>query len=199
MRAAFLTGVEELAAARTRVEARSGEEVAACPAPCVPEAVALPESMPGVGARRAQRIVAAIGVEMRRFPAAKHLASWAGGCPDHPASAGTRKRGQPTKGNTSVRPVWGEAAWAATRAKGTFRQAQYARLVKRRPTQKAWGALAHRLLVISSHRLSRRVPYAELGSAPLGHPQVERQRRRLVEQRKTLGVKVTIEEGAAAA
>ena len=64
------------------------------------------------------------------------------------------------------------------------------------PKQKALGASAHRLLVISYHLLSRRVPYAELGTAPRDPQQVERQRRRLVEQLKTLGVQVTIDEGA---
>ncbi len=66
------------------------------------------------------------------------------------------------------------------------------------PKQKALGAIAHRLLVISYHLLSRRVPYAELGSAPRDHQQVERQRRRLVAQLKTLGVTVTIAEAAVA-
>ena len=66
------------------------------------------------------------------------------------------------------------------------------------PKQKALGAGAHRLLVISSHLLSRRVPYAELGTAPRDHQQVARQRRRFVEQLATLGVQVTIEAGAMA-
>jgi transposase len=197
--AEFLTRVEELEAALTRVEARIGEEVAACSDPFVPEAVALLESIPGVGERTAQTIVAEIGVDMERFPSTKHLASWAGVCPGNHESAGKRKSGQPTKGNKSLRAVLVEAAWAATHAKGTFLQAKYRRLVKRMPKQKALGAVAHRLLVISYHLLSRRVPYAELGTAPLNHQQVERQRRRLVEQLKTLGVTVTIEEGVAAA
>ena len=122
--AELLTRVEELEAALTRVEARIGEEVAACPDPFVPEAVALLESIPGVGARTAQTIVAEIGVDMARFPSAKHLASWAGVCPGNHESAGKRKSGQPTKGNKSLRPILVEAAWAATRAKGTFLQAK---------------------------------------------------------------------------
>lgn len=61
------------------------------------------------------------------------------------------------------------------------------------------GAIAHRLLVICYHLLRRRVPYAELGTAPLDQQQVARHRRRLVEQLIGLGVKVTIEEGAAIA
>jgi len=196
--AEFLTRVEELEAALTRVEARIGEEVTACADPFVPEAVELLDSIPGVGVRTAQAIVAEIGVDMERFPSAKHLASWAGVCPGNHESAGTRKSGQPTKGNKSVRTILVEAAWAATRAKGTFLQAKYQRLVKRMPKQKALGAIAHRLLVISYHLLSRRVPYAELGTAPRDPQQVERQRRRLVEQLKTLGVQVTIDEGAMA-
>lgn len=196
--AEFLTRVEELEAARTRVEARIGEEVTACADPFVPEAVELLESIPGVGVRTAQAIVAEIGVDMERFPSAKHWASWAGGCPGNHESAGKRQSGQPTKGNQSLRTVLVEAAWAATHTKGTFLQAKYHRLVKRMPKQKALGAIAHRLLVISYHLLSRRVPYAELGTAPLDPQQVDRQRRRLVEQLKTLGVQVTIEERALA-
>jgi transposase len=126
-----LTRGEEREAARTRVEARSGEEGAACPDPVVPEAGAVLESMPGVGARTAQTIVAEIGGAMRRFPSAQHGASWAGVCPGNHESAGKRKSGQPTKGNKSVRTVVVEAAWAATRAQGTFLQGKHYRWVKR--------------------------------------------------------------------
>ncbi len=195
----LLTHVTELEAAQSRVETRISEEVARCVDPFVPEAVELLESIPGIGQRTAQTIVAEIGVDMSRFPSAKHLASWAGMCPGNHESAGKRQSGHPTKGNKSVRTILTEAAWAATRAKGTFLQAKYQRLVKRMPKQKALGAIAHRLLVISYHLLKRRVPYAELGTAPLDQHQAERQRRRLVEQLVGLGVKVTIEEGVAVA
>jgi len=195
----LLARVEELEAAQARVETRIGEEVVACAEPFVPEAVELLESIPGVGKWTAQTIVAEIGVDMSRFPSAKHLASWAGVCPGNHESAGKRKRGQPTKGNKSVRTILVEAAWAATHAKGTFLQAKYQRLVKRMPKQKALGAITHRLLVISYHLLRRRVPYAELGTAPLDQQQVARQRRRLVEQLIGLGVKVTIAEGGVVA
>jgi len=45
------------------------------------EQVTLLQSIPGVQAKAAAVIVAEIGVEMDRFPSAKHLASWAGVCP----------------------------------------------------------------------------------------------------------------------
>jgi ABC-type enterobactin transport system permease subunit len=87
----------------------------------------------------------------------------------------------------------------AAHAKGTFLQAKYQRLVKRMPKQKALGAVAHRLLVISYYLLSRRVAYTELGTDYVDRQHVERQRRRLVERLEGLGVTVTIAEATAAA
>ena len=92
-----------------------------------------------------------------------------------------------------------EAAWAATRAKGTYLGGKYQRLVKRMNKKKALVAVAHTMLGIAYHLLSRRVPYAELGSDHVDRQHVERQRRRLVERLEALGVKVTIEEVAEAA
>jgi transposase len=197
--AEFLARLEELEAALSRVETRIGEEVAACPDLFVQEAVELLDSIPGVGERTAQTIIAEIGVDMGRFPSAKHLASWAGVCPGNNESAGKRKSGQTTKGSKFLRTALVEAAWAATHTKGTYLRAKYQRLVKRMPKKKALVAVAHTMLVIVYHLLSRRVAYAELGSDYVDRQHVERQRRRLVERLEGLGVKVTIEEVAEAA
>ena len=195
----LLARLAELEAALTRVETRIGEEVKANPDPFVQEAMELLDSIPGVGERTAQTIIAEIGVDMSRFPSAKHLASWAGVCPGNNESAGKRKSGQTTKGNNALRTALVEAAWAATRTKGTYLRTKYHRLVKRMPKKKALVAVAHTMLVIVYHLLSRRVAYAELGSDYVDRQHVERQRRRLVERLKGLGVKVTIEEVAEAA
>ena len=197
--AEFLARLEELEAALTRVETRIREEVENCPDPFVQKAVELLDSIPGVGERTAQTIIAEIGVDMRRFPSAKHLASWAGVSPGNNESAGKRKSGQTTKGNTALRTALVEAAWAATRTKGTYLRTKYQRLVKRMPKKKALVAVAHTMLVISYHLLSGRVPYADLGSDYVDRQHVERQRRRLVERLEALGVKVTLEEVAEAA
>lgn len=197
--AEFLARLEELEAALTRVETRIGEEVETCPDPFVPEAVELLDSIPGVGERTAQTIIAEIGVDMSRFPSAKHLASWAGMCPGNNESAGKRKSGQTTKGNQALRTALVEAAWAATRPKGTYLRAKYQRLVRRMPKKKALVAVAHTMLVIVYHLLSRRVAYADLGSDHVNRQQIKRQRQRLVERLEALGVKVTLEEVAEAA
>jgi transposase len=152
-----------------------------------------------VGKRTAQTIIAAIGADMSRFPSAKHLARWAGVWPGNHESAGKRKSGQTTKGSKSLRTALVEAAWAATRTKGTYLRAKYHRVVKRMPKKKALVAVAHRMLRRVYHLLSRRVAYMELGSDHMDRQHVERQRRWVVEHLKALGVKVTIEEVAEAA
>lgn len=195
----LLTRLAELEAALTRVETQIRAEGANCPDPFVQPAVELLDSMPGIGERVAQIIVSEVGVDMSRFPSAQHLASWAGLCPGNNESAGKRKSGQTTKGSTYLRTALVEAAWAATRAKGTYLRAKYQRLVKRMPKKKALVAVAHTMLVIAYHLLSRRVGYADLGSDYVDRRHVERQRRRLVERLEALGVKVTIEAVAEAA
>jgi transposase len=51
-------------------------------------------SIPGVDATAARAILAEIGTAMRHCGAAARLASWAGVCPGHDASAGKRRAGR---------------------------------------------------------------------------------------------------------
>lgn len=190
---------EELEAALTRVEARIREEVDACVDPFVPEAVALLDSIPGVGEHVAHAIVAEIGVDMARFPSDGHLASWAGMSPGNHESAGKRRSGQTTKGSTYLRTALIEAAWAASHGKGTYWAAKYKRLVRRLGKKKALVALGHNLLRVAYYLLKRRVRYTDLGSDYFDRQQVQRQRQRLVQRLEALGVKVTLEEVGEAA
>jgi len=57
------------------------------------------DAIPGVGRRTAETLLAEIGTDMRRFPSAGHLASWAGMCPGHDESAGKRRSGKTRKGS----------------------------------------------------------------------------------------------------
>src|SRR5918998_1427530 len=54
-------------------------------------AVRVLSSIPGVSTLSAEVIVAEIGTDMRRFPTAGHLLSWAGLCPRSDESAGKRR------------------------------------------------------------------------------------------------------------
>ncbi len=64
------------------------------------------DSIPGLGPRAAEIIVAEIGVEMKaNFESDAHLASWAGICPGNKRSGGKRLSGRTRKGNTYLRSL----------------------------------------------------------------------------------------------
>jgi len=192
--AELLDQYDHVEAALQRVEARVRQEVENSTDPFVPEAVPLLDTIPGVGETVAQIIVAEIGVDMERFPTDHHLASWAGVCPGNNESAGKRKSGKTTKGSRYLRAALVQAAWAASHQKGTYLAAQYKRLVKRLGKKKALVAVGHSILVIAYHVLQTRTPYQELGSDYFERRNVDKQRKRLIRQLESLGVKVTVEE-----
>lgn len=67
-------------------------------------------TIPGVGKRTAEVIIAEIGVDMSRFPTAAHLASWAGMCPGNHESGGKRRSGKARKGDAALRSALCESA-----------------------------------------------------------------------------------------
>jgi transposase len=160
-------------------------------------ALELLDTIPGVGRRAAEIIVAEIGTDMARFPSAKHLASWAGLCPGNKESGGKRLSGKTRKGNPWLRQVLIEVAHAASKTKDTYLSAQYRRLASRRGKQRALVALGHTILVMVYHILRRRGPYRELG--PLYFDVLDRQRvqQRLVHRLERLGYTVNLQPLAA--
>jgi transposase len=90
-------------------------------------AVELLCTIPGVGRRSAQNILAEIGPDMSVFPSARHLASWGGQCPGNNRSAGKQRSGRPRKGSRWLDAALKDAAMAATRSKDTYLQALYRR------------------------------------------------------------------------
>ena len=119
-------------------------------------------TIPGVGIRTAQVIVAKIGPNTSHFPSADHLASWSGLVPGQNESAGKRKPARSRPGNKSLRNALIEAARAAGRTKNTYLAAQHARLSRHLKGKKATVALAHTLIVIVYHVLNGGV-YQDLG------------------------------------
>ncbi|MGI0131047.1 MAG: IS110 family transposase, partial [Thermoplasmata archaeon] len=161
-------------------------------------AVELLVTIPGVERRTAETLIAEIGADMGRFPSAGHLAAWAGMCPGNNESGGKRRPAGRRPGSKWLRVALIESAKSACRTKETFLAAQYQRLKGRRGHGRATVAVAHSILVIAYHLLSRREPYSELGA---GHYMErhggESYKRKLVANLERLGYRVNLEPTAA--
>jgi transposase len=162
------------------------------------EAIALLDTMPGVGRRAAELLIAAIGTAMSRFPSAKHLASWAGMCPGNHASGGKRLRGKTRKGNRWLRPVLVDIAPVAAKTNTTSLAAQYKRLAARRGKKRARLAVGHTVLTIVYTLLTRQQPYEDLGAAYFDQREQHRVERRLVQRLERLGYQVALQPRALA-
>ena len=156
------------------------------------EAITLLQGIPGIQAVAAAAIVSEIGVDMSRFPSAKHLASWAGLCPSNKQSGGKRLSGATRTGCTYLRAMLGEVAWIISRMSDNYLAAQYHRIARRRGKQKAIVAVAHSLLVIIYHVLRDKKPYTDLGVDYFDKLDTARIERHHVRRLEQLGYTVTL-------
>lgn len=151
------------------------------------------DSIPGVGITTAHSLIAEIGADMTQFQSAAHLASWAKLCPGNDESAGKRRSGKTGRGNRWLRSLLTESAHAASKGK-TYLASQYHRLVPRRGKKKAAIAVAHSILVIAYHLLSRPgTRYEDLGRYYFDERDREKLKHRLVHRLQGLGYTVTLE------
>lgn len=128
------------------------------------QAMQLALSIPGIGLRTAQVLLAETGANMAAFPTAGHFASWIGLAPENHESAGKRKRVGAGHGNPHLRATLIEAARAAARTKNTYLSAHYQRIARRRGPNRAAVALAHTLAVIVWNLWTTGEMYRELGA-----------------------------------
>jgi transposase len=150
------------------------------------------DTIPGVGRRTAEVLLAEIGPDLSRFRSAQALASWAGRCPGNHESAGKRKSGKTRKGSPWLRTALVEAAQAAAHTKDTYLAAQFRRLAARRGHKRAAVAVGHTILVITYHLLQRETTYAELGANYFDERDRTRVQRRAVQRLEQLGFQVTL-------
>jgi transposase len=162
------------------------------------QALCLLVTIPGISRKTAEVVLAEIGTDMGRFETSEHLASWAGLCPGSNESAGKRMSGRTRHGDRWLRSALVQAAWAASRAKQTYLQAQYRRLARRRGKKKALIAVAHTMLGMCYQVLKKGQPYQELGADYLDKLGPEQRTKQLVRQLENLGHKVTLEPQIAA-
>jgi transposase len=156
------------------------------------------QSIPGVGQRTAEVILAEIGTDMTQFPTAGHLASWAGQCPGNDQSAGKRRSGRTRKGSKNLNIALKDAAMAALRTNDSYLQALYRRKRTALGHGRAVGAVKHSIICACWHMLATGEIYSDLGGDYYQRRDPERQTRRLVAQLQRLGHTVTLQDATAA-
>jgi transposase len=159
--------------------------------------IELLQTMPGVGPKVAQVIIAETGGDMSRFPTAAHLAAWAGLAPAMHESAGKQSPAGKRHGNKWLSAILVEAAGSVGRMHGkNYLAARHARLLKRRGMRRAQVAVAHSILVAAYWMLKRDEPYHDLGADWHRRRNDEAHTRRLVAQLEHLGHTVIINPAA---
>ena len=173
------------------------------------EAVALLDTIPGLGRRTAEGLVAEIGVEMTRFPTAAHRAAWAGVAPGNNASAGKRRSGRTRKGgHARAAPGCAPRSWRRHRRQDersrrtwapSFGAGCHARARSGRQLRSGTASFGHSILVIAYHLLSRREPYHDLGVTYFDQRARQTLERRLVGRLEALGYTVSLQPPDSAA
>ena len=154
--------------------------------------VELLRTIPGVDELSAYVILAEIGRDMRRFPTAGHLISWAGLCPRNDESAGKRRSTRMRKSAAWLKTTLVQCATAAARKKTGYLQAQFHRLRARRGAKKAIGAVAASILTAAYEMLKSGALYDDLGSDHFDKRGNSRHIHRLVHRLENLGFAVQI-------
>jgi transposase len=156
------------------------------------QAVRQLQTIPGVSDLTAQVIVSEIGIDMSRFPTAGHLISWAGLCPRNDESAGKCRSTRLREGAPWLKITVVQCAWAASRKKASYLQAQFQRLRSRRGPKKAICAVAASILTAAYHMLRDGTFYQDLGADHFHRYAPEVQANRLARQIAKLGFKCTL-------
>jgi transposase len=155
-------------------------------------AIAMLSTIPGISSLSAEVIVAEIGIDMSHFPSEAHLISWAGLCPKNDESAGRRRSNRIKKGAPWLKTTLVQCAWAASRTKQSYLQAQYLRLRSRRGAKKAICAVAASILTAAYHMLKNGTLYQDLGANHFDNRAKGKQVLRLVNRLQSLGFAVQI-------
>jgi transposase len=164
---------KSIAALDTEIEARCAHFT---------EAVERLDTITGVGPSTAQMILSEVGIDMSKFATADHLCAWAGLAPGNNESAGKRLSGRTRKGNPMLRTGLVQSAQSAARSRNTYFAALYRRIAARRGKKRAIIAVAHAILKVVYHMLTRNTTYQDLGGDYFAKLNSNRNEERMIKQ-----------------
>jgi transposase len=153
-------------------------------------------TMPGVSDIAAAVLLAEIGDDVRPFPTAAHLVSWAGLAPRLDESAGKHRSTRTRPSAPWLKTTLVQAAWGAARTKDSYFHAQFARLKSRRGPKKAIMAVAASMLTAIYFMLRDGVEFHDLGPQHFAHHDKGQITQRLLRRLRDLGVEVEIKNAA---
>lgn len=145
----------------------------------------------GINVLTAQTILTEIGLDMSKWPSAKHFASWLGLCPNNQVTGGKVKRRHTRQTDNRAATAFRMAAQSLARsdcALGAFYRSVRARL----GPATAVTATAHKLARIVYHMLKYRVDFHDAGAADFEQRQHQRAVKRLHKQAARFGFRLEL-------
>jgi transposase len=186
-----LDQIEAIEAALTALEQHLSEALAPFRA-----ARDLLKTMPGINDTVAAVLLAEIGDDIRPFPTAGHLVSWAGLAPRLDESAGHKRSTRTRPSAPWLKTTMVQAAWGAARTKDSYFHAQFARLKSRRGPKKAIVAVAASMLTAIYYMLRDGVEFHDLGPHHFAQHDKDQVTKRLLRRLHDLGVEVEVKNAA---
>jgi len=155
------------------------------------------KTMPGISDTVAAVVLAELGDDMRPFPTAGHLVSWAGFAPRLDESAGKQRSTRTRPSAPWLKTTIVQAAWSAARTKDSYFHAQFVRLKSRRGPKKAIIAVGASMLVAVYYMLRDGVEFHDLGNHHFVQHDKDQIAKRLLRRLRDLGVEVEVKTKAA--
>jgi transposase len=147
----------------------------------------------GIDVTTALVVVSEIGMDMSRFPTAKHFASWLGLCPGTPITGATVMSGKTKRcANRAAQAL--RLAAAALRTSQSALGAYCRRMCSRMDKPKAVTAAAHKLARLIYAMLTRGEEYTDRGQDYFEERYRQRVLRQLAQRAEKLGMKLVASE-----